>query len=117
MHRVVELSGMSCHCDYAEQETVATEDGNQRPDMVVRLPEERYIIIDAKASMKSYLDALEATDDGEKLNKLDGHASAIRSRINDLGSKQYWQQFDPAPEFVVLFIPGEVFFGAALERD
>ncbi len=117
LHRVVELSGMSCHCDFSEQETYATEDGNLRPDMIINLPEKRSIVVDSKTPMSAYLEALEAQDDGERLKKLDNHASAIRSHIGQLGAKAYWQQLEETPEFVVLFIPGEVFFSAALERD
>jgi DNA recombination protein RmuC len=117
LHRVVELSGMSCHCDFSEQQTYAAEGGNLRPDMVINLPEGRSIVVDSKTPMNAYLEALEAPEEDERIKKLNSHASAIRSHINQLSTKAYWQQLDRTPEFVVLFIPGEVFFSAALERD
>jgi DNA recombination protein RmuC len=117
LKRVVELAGMTEHCDFAQQETVQTENGRLRPDMVVRLPAGRRLVVDAKAPLQAYLDSLEAPDDDARLELLRRHAQQVRQHIAKLGSRAYWSQFEPTPEFVVLFLPGETFFSAALERD
>ncbi len=117
LRRVAELSGMSAHCDFTEQISVDTERGRLRPDMIVHLPMEREIVVDAKVSLDAYLDALSATTDEERKSKMDKHAQQVRSHMNRLGSKEYWSQFKQSPEFVVLFIPGESFLSAALEVD
>ncbi|MDQ6624169.1 MAG: DNA recombination protein RmuC [Verrucomicrobiota bacterium] len=117
LRRVVELAGMMDHCDFVEQTTVHTEDGRLRPDVIVRLPAGKTIVVDAKASLNAYLEALELSDDDERISRLQLHASQIRSHIDKLSRKAYWEQFKDTPEFVVLFLPGEVFFSAALERD
>jgi len=117
LRRVVELAGMLAHCDFFEQATVATETGRQRPDLLVRLPGGRHIVVDAKAPLAAYLEALEARDEETRLRKLSTHASHIRAHIDALSKKAYWEQFAQAPEFVVLFLPGESFFSAALEHD
>ena len=117
LKRVAELAGMVDHCDFIEQETVSGEDGRLRPDMVVQLPGGRQIIVDAKTVLAAYLDAHEAQDDAQQADALRRHAEQVRSRMDDLSLKAYWSQFDRAPEFVVLFLPGEQFLGAALDQD
>ena len=117
LRRVVELAGMVEHCDFVEQTTVQTEEGRMRPDVIVRLPAGKTIVIDAKASLNAYLEALEAPDDEARVGRLQQHAAQVRNHIERLSRKAYWEQFDSAPDFVVLFLPGEVFFSAALERD
>ncbi len=117
LKRVVELAGMLAHCDFVEQESVATEAGRLRPDMIVRLPNRRNIVVDAKAPLSAYLESLEASDDSIRAARLKDHARQIRSHLSSLASKAYWDQFAPAPEFAVLFLPGETFFSAALEQD
>ncbi len=117
LKRVAELAGMVEHCDFVEQETVQGEQGRQRPDMVVQLPGGRQVVVDAKTVLSAYLEAVEATDEGQRHERLRKHASQIRARLDELSLKAYWNQFDQAPEFVVLFLPGEQFLGAALEQD
>ncbi len=117
LKRVAELAGMVDHCDFVEQQSVTGEDGRFRPDMVVRLPGGRQIIVDAKTVLAAYLDAHEAQDDAQRAEALRRHAEQVRSRMDELSLKAYWTQFDRAPEFVVLFLPGEQFLGAALDQD
>ena len=117
LKRVAELAGMVAHCDFFEQETVLSDDGRLRPDMVVQLPGGRQIIVDAKTVLSGYLDAHEARDEERRLEGLRRHAAQVRLRINELSLKAYWSQFEQAPEFVVLFLPGEQFLGAALDQD
>lgn len=117
LRNVVEMAGMMRYCDFDEQQVMVTEDGRQIPDMTVYLPNERTIVVDSKAPMNSYLEALECADEDERNLKMDAHASAIRNHVDGLKKKQYWTKFSRAPEFVIMFIPGEVFFSAALERD
>ncbi len=117
LRRVVELAGMSEHCDFYEQHTIVADDQRQRPDMLVRLPANREIIIDAKISLEAYLDALNAETEDDRQKYLSRHASQVRSHMNSLASKNYWNQFTQTPEFVVMFIPGESFFSAAVDAD
>jgi DNA recombination protein RmuC len=117
LKRVVEMAGMLDHCDFFEQENANTEEGRLRPDMVVRLPGGRNIVVDAKAPLAAYLESLETQDPAEQKRKLLDHARQVRDHLAKLGRKSYWEQFEPTPEFVVLFLPGETFYSAALEAD
>ena len=117
LRRVAELSGMSVHCDFTEQQSVDTDKGKIRPDMIVHLPMDREIVVDSKVSLEAYLDTVNASTDDEKRSKMEKHAQQVRTHMNKLASKEYWSQFKQSPEFVVLFIPGESFLGAAVEVD
>jgi len=117
LKRVAELAGMVSHCDFFEQETVTTDDGRLRPDMVIRLPGGRQIVVDAKAVLSAYLEAHETPDDGLRLEHFRKHAAQVRTRMDQLSAKVYWSQFPQAPEIVVLFLPGEHFLAAAQEHD
>lgn len=117
LQRVVELAGMVEHCDFIQQESVNTDDGRLRPDMVVRLPGEKIIIVDSKAPLSAYLDAMEATDETQRGVLMDQHAKQVRDHVQALSAKDYANEYAEAPDFVVMFLPGESFFSAACQRD
>ena len=117
LRRAAELAGMAPWCDFYEQLTVETESGKLRPDMVVRLPNGRAIIIDAKAPVDAFLNALQASTEEERKRAFSGYVAAVRAHMNALGSKAYWDQFEESPELVVMYLPGETFFSAAIEND
>ena len=117
LHRVVELAGMTQHCDYVEQMTIETDNGRLRPDMVVKLPGGRTIVVDAKVPLAAYLEAIGPASDEERRGAMTRHARQIRDHMSALAAKAYWEQFSTAPELVVMFIPGESFVGAAAQAD
>ena len=117
LKRLAELAGMVEHCDFYEQEHTDTEEGRMRPDMIVRMPGGREIVVDVKTPLDAYLSAVEASDDDTRRKHLEHHARKVRERVRELSGKAYWTQFKNAPDFVVLFIPGEQFLSAALDID
>lgn len=117
LRRVVEMAGMIAHCDFVEQGTVTTDKGTIRPDMVVKLPGGRTIVVDAKVPLTSYLEAMDTPDEHQRLLKLRDHADQLRRHVRSLSEKSYWDQFEGSADFVVLFVPGETIFGAAMEQD
>jgi DNA recombination protein RmuC len=117
LKRVVEMAGMLDHCDFLEQQSVTTEDGRLRPDLVVKLPGGKTVVVDAKAPLAAFLEAMEAKDDARRDDLLRDHSRQVQVHITKLGSKSYWDQFEASPEFVIMFLPGETFFSAALQHD
>jgi len=117
LRRVVEMAGMLEHCDFETQHHVATADGSIRPDLVVKMPGGGSVVVDAKVAGQAYIESLECKDDESRTLKLRDHARQVRDHVTKLGAKNYWSQFDPSPDFVVLFLPGETFLSAALEQD
>ena len=117
LRRVVEMAGMLNYCDFVEQESLRTEGGLLRPDLIVKLPAGKTIVVDAKAPVSSYLDAMAATDETERKARLANFAKLVRDRVTELGRKSYWDQFRETPELVVMFMPGDHFYSAALQED
>lgn len=117
LKRLAELAGMVEHCDFFEQEQVRTDEGALRPDMIVRMPDGREIVVDVKTPLDAYISAIEAVDDNERQIHLKRHTQNVKQRINELADKAYWDQFKNAPDFVVLFIPGDQFLSAALDQE
>ena len=117
LKRVVEIAGMVEHCDFFEQEMQSTETGRFRPDLRIQLPGSKNVVVDSKVPLKAYLEAMECADEAARALKLVEHANQIRTHITQLSSKAYWEACEPTPEFVVLFLPGEMFFSAALQSD
>jgi len=117
LRRVVELAGMLEYCDFVEQETVATEESRIRPDLIVKLPGKRTIVVDSKVPFDAFYESISTTDDEVRAARLKDHARLVRTHIQSLSRKSYWETVQPTPEFVLLFMPGETFYSAALEND
>jgi DNA recombination protein RmuC len=117
LRNVVEFAGMVEHCDYVAQATTITESGTLRPDLVVRIPGGKHVVVDAKAPLTAYLDAFDTSDDAQRERCLADHARQVREHVTKLSAKAYWRQFDPSPDVVVMFLPDESYLRAALEHD
>ncbi len=117
LRRVVEMAGMLDHCDFFSQGTIQSEEGRLRPDLLIRLPAGKTVVVDAKTPLEAYLQAMEAADESSRKSRLNDHARQVRAHMTALARKSYWEQFEHAPEFCVMFLPGESFFSAALEHD
>jgi DNA recombination protein RmuC len=117
LKRVVEIAGMVEYCDFVTQESSSIGTGRIRPDMIVRLPNDRIVVVDSKTPLDAYLASIEAVDEVTRKEQLRRHAGHVLTQIQNLGAKGYWDQFNQAPEFVVMFLPGEMFFSAALEQE
>jgi DNA recombination protein RmuC len=117
LRNVVEFAGMVEHCDYVTQATAATEDGALRPDLVVRIPGGKHVVVDAKAPLAAYLDAFETSDDEERDRRFADHARQVREHVTKLSAKGYWRQFEPSPDLVVMFLPDESYLRTAAEHD
>jgi DNA recombination protein RmuC len=117
LRRVVEMAGMLEHCDFETQHHVSTEEGRLRPDLVVRLPGSKTVVVDAKCAGQAYLESLSCTDEDERAARLRDHARQVRDHVTKLSKKSYWDALPETPEFVVMFMPGETFLSAALEQD
>ncbi|WP_073258831.1 DNA recombination protein RmuC [Cryptosporangium aurantiacum] len=117
LRRIVEVAGMVEHCDFVEQATSSTEDGILRPDLVVTLAGGKSVVVDAKVPFAAYLEAMEARDERDRSARMQAHARHLRTHVEQLAAKAYWQRFEPTPEFVVLFVPADTFLDAALQRE
>jgi DNA recombination protein RmuC len=117
LRRVVELTGLTEHCDFDEQVTVTADGSALRPDMVIRMPAGRTVLVDAKAPLAAYMDAAEAKDEATRAARLRDHAAQVRQHIAQLSRKAYWERFDQCPEFIVMYLPSEALFAAAQEHD
>jgi DNA recombination protein RmuC len=117
LRRVVELAGMVEHCDFTEQASVSGDHGTLRPDLVVRLAGGKNVVVDSKVSLAAYLAAAESRDPDVIEGRMLAHARHLREHVKGLAAKEYWRSFEPTPEFVVLFVPGDAFLAPALERD
>ena len=117
LKRLVELAGMSEHCDYGEQVYTKSEDATIRPDMIIKMPDKRELVVDAKTSTKAYLDAMETSDTNKQKMFLKKHSQNVKDHIKKLSAKNYWDQFENSPDFVILFIPGDQFLSSALNED